>query len=72
MLWLYQRTFFGEAAEAVQSHMPDLTAREWAAILPLIVLMVWMGIASPSLPAADQRHECAHPGAHPSMKSSST
>ncbi len=48
LLWLYQRTFLGEAAEAVKSHMPDLTAREWAAILPLIVLMVWMGVASSS------------------------
>jgi NADH-quinone oxidoreductase subunit M len=46
MLWLYQRTFFGAAAEAVKAHMPDLSAREWAAILPLIVLMVWMGVAS--------------------------
>jgi NADH:ubiquinone oxidoreductase subunit 4 (subunit M) len=26
-------------------HMPDLNAREWAAIIPMIVLMVWMGIA---------------------------
>jgi NADH-quinone oxidoreductase subunit M len=26
-------------------HMPDLTGREWAAILPLLILMVWMGVA---------------------------
>ena len=25
--------------------MPDLSGREWAAILPLIVLMVWMGMS---------------------------
>ncbi|HXP88910.1 MAG TPA: NADH-quinone oxidoreductase subunit M [Bryobacteraceae bacterium] len=43
MLWLYQRTFFGRASEAVSHHMHDLTPREWAAILPLLVLMVWMG-----------------------------
>jgi NADH-quinone oxidoreductase subunit M len=29
-------------------HMPDLSAREWAAILPLLVLMVWMGMGSQS------------------------
>ena len=28
--------------------MPDLTTREWAAILPLVVLMVWMGMGSQS------------------------
>jgi NADH-quinone oxidoreductase subunit M len=27
-------------------HMPDMTGREWAAILPLIILMVWMGVAA--------------------------
>ena len=27
-------------------HMPDLNAREWAAMLPLVVLMVWMGVAA--------------------------
>ena len=25
--------------------MPDMTGREWAAILPMIVLMIWMGVA---------------------------
>ncbi len=43
MLWLYQRTFLGKASENVAHHMHDLTAREWAAIVPLIALMVWMG-----------------------------
>jgi NADH-quinone oxidoreductase subunit M len=43
MLWLYQRAFYGKASEGVAHHMYDLTAREWAAIIPLIALMVWMG-----------------------------
>jgi NADH-quinone oxidoreductase subunit M len=43
MLWLYQRAFFGRATESLSHHMPDLTTREWAAILPLVILMVWMG-----------------------------
>lgn len=43
MLWLYQRIFFGKASDSVTSHMYDLTGREWAAITPLVVLMVWMG-----------------------------
>lgn len=29
-------------------HMADLSLREWAAILPLLVLMVWMGMGSQS------------------------
>ena len=55
MLWMYQRVFYGEASETCAHHMPDLNAREWAAIVPLIVMMVWMGVYSQTLPAADQR-----------------
>jgi NADH-quinone oxidoreductase subunit M len=43
MLWLYQRIFFGKASESVTHHISDLTPREWAAMLPLLALMVWMG-----------------------------
>jgi NADH-quinone oxidoreductase subunit M len=48
MLWMYQRTFFGETPDSVKHHMHDLGAREWACIVPLLVLMVWMGIAAQS------------------------
>jgi len=44
MLWLYQRVFFGKASESVTHHVPDLTPREWAAIVPLLAMMVWMGV----------------------------
>jgi NADH-quinone oxidoreductase subunit M len=48
MLWLYQRVFYGEAGAEVRSHVPDLNLREWAAVVPLIVMMVWMGVYSQS------------------------
>jgi len=43
LLWLYQRVFFGKASEDLTHHMPDMNAREYAMMIPLIVLMVWMG-----------------------------
>ena len=43
MLWLYQRVFYGETPEHVRAHVVDMNGREFAALLPLIVLMVWMG-----------------------------
>jgi NADH-quinone oxidoreductase subunit M len=43
MLWLYQRLFFGRASEDLTHHMPDLNLREYVIIVPLILLMVWMG-----------------------------
>ena len=52
MLWLYQRTFYGKTSDAVAHHVPDLTTREWAAVLPLVALMFWMGLyAQTFLPA---------------------
>ncbi len=43
MLWLYQRVFFGETPEKVREKVYDLRPREWAAAVPLVALMVWMG-----------------------------
>jgi NADH-quinone oxidoreductase subunit M len=43
LLWLYQRVFFGKASEDLTHHMPDLNFREYAIIVPLILLMLWMG-----------------------------
>jgi NADH-quinone oxidoreductase subunit M len=52
MLWLYQRVFYGETPDEVRHHVFDLQPREWAAILPLIAMMIWMGVYSQSfLPA---------------------
>ncbi len=43
MLWLYQRVFFGKVADEVSHHIPDFNGREWACMIPLVILMVWMG-----------------------------
>ena len=55
MLWMYQRVFFGELTEEVKHHMPDFSMREWACVIPLVVMMVWMGMYSQSfLPAVSE------------------
>ena len=46
MLWMYQRVFYGEAGAEVRAHIPDFKPREWAAVVPLLVMMVWMGVYS--------------------------
>ena len=48
MLWMYQRVFYGVLKEEVRSHLPDLNLREWAVVIPLIAMMVWMGVYSKS------------------------
>jgi NADH-quinone oxidoreductase subunit M len=48
MLWLYQRVFFGATPDEVRHHVFDLRPREWAAVVPLIALMVAMGLYTPA------------------------
>jgi hypothetical protein len=40
--------FYGEAGEEVSHHVFDLKPREWAVVIPLLVMMVWMGVYSQS------------------------
>jgi NADH-quinone oxidoreductase subunit M len=48
MLWMYQRVFQGEARFTIS----DLNAREYVCVVPLVILMVWMGTYTQSfLPA---------------------
>ena len=42
MLWMYQRAFLGKPNETNASFR-DLTGRDWAPLVPLIVLMIWLG-----------------------------
>ena len=55
MLWMYQRVFFGETSDEVKHHVPELSLREWACVIPLVGMMVWMGMYSQSfLPAVSE------------------
>jgi NADH-quinone oxidoreductase subunit M len=42
MLTMYQRTFLGKPRESGPPFF-DLSARDWAPVLPLVLLMVWLG-----------------------------
>src|SRR5205085_2055046 len=44
MLWLYQRMFFGEITNEKNRLLPDLSIREWAYMLPLVIMSLWIGI----------------------------
>jgi NADH-quinone oxidoreductase subunit M len=44
MLWLYQRMFFGNIENPKNEKLVDMSGREWAYMLPLLVLSLWIGI----------------------------
>jgi NADH-quinone oxidoreductase subunit M len=44
LLWLVQRVFFGPLTNEENRNVPDIAWNELAAVVPLIVLMVWIGV----------------------------
>jgi NADH-quinone oxidoreductase subunit M len=44
MLWLYQRVMFGRLENPANQSLRDLTVREFATFLPLILLAFWIGV----------------------------
>jgi NADH-quinone oxidoreductase subunit M len=44
LLWLVQRVFFGPITKEENRNVPDIAWNEVAALVPLIVLMVWIGV----------------------------
>ena len=47
LLWLYQRTFYGTIKNPANEHLRDANAREQLCLVPLCVLALIMGVASP-------------------------
>jgi NADH-quinone oxidoreductase subunit M len=43
-LWLYQRMFFGTIDNPKNERLPDLKGREWAYMVPLMILALWIGV----------------------------
>jgi len=44
MLWLYRRVVFGEVANDEVAGMQEVTGREMAFFVPIILMVVWIGI----------------------------
>jgi NADH-quinone oxidoreductase subunit M len=44
LLWMYQRVIFGEITHEANRALRDLTPREWAVLVPVVALIVWIGV----------------------------
>ncbi len=44
MLWMFQRVMFGKVVHAENEKLKDLNPREFLTLVPLIVLIFWIGI----------------------------
>ena len=67
MLWMYQRVFLGKLTNPANAEMKDIGMREKLLLLPMILVMLWIGVYSepflrrmePSLLLVQQRIENA-------------
>jgi len=67
MLWMYQRVFLGKITNPANAEMKDIGTREKLLLLPVILVMLWIGVYSepflrrmgPSLLRVQQRIENA-------------
>jgi NADH-quinone oxidoreductase subunit M len=48
MLWMFQRVMFGPLEKAENKELKDLDKREIAILVPIVILMFWIGIYSNS------------------------
>jgi NADH-quinone oxidoreductase subunit M len=44
LLWMYQRVIFGDLTHEANKGLRDLTTREWAVLVPVVALIVWIGV----------------------------
>jgi NADH-quinone oxidoreductase subunit M len=44
MLWMYQRVFLGAVTDPANRDMGDISPREKCILVPIVILMVWMGV----------------------------
>ena len=44
ILWMLQRVAFGVASSRHLPHLHDLDQREWATLVPLVILVFWIGL----------------------------
>ncbi|HPD33529.1 MAG TPA: NADH-quinone oxidoreductase subunit M [Candidatus Kapabacteria bacterium] len=44
LLWMFQRVFYGTNDNPANAHLKDLTKREWAMLVPIVIFIVWIGV----------------------------
>jgi len=44
LLWMFQRVMFGTIDNPANKNLPDLNAKEWSMLVPIVVFIVWIGL----------------------------
>lgn len=44
ILWMYQRVIFGKVTNSANEKLPDLSRREVAVLVPVLIFIIWIGV----------------------------
>ncbi|OIP92499.1 MAG: NADH dehydrogenase [Syntrophobacteraceae bacterium CG2_30_61_12] len=44
LLWMYRRVMYGQITKAENQNLKDMTGREYAYLLPIVLFIVWIGV----------------------------
>jgi len=44
LLWMYKRVMYGQITKAENQGLKDMTGREYAYLLPIVLFIVWIGV----------------------------
>jgi NADH-quinone oxidoreductase subunit M len=44
LLWMFQRVMFGTNDNPHNQHLKDLSKREYAMLIPMVIFIVWIGV----------------------------
>jgi NADH-quinone oxidoreductase subunit M len=44
MLWMFQRVMFGQLSNTANQSLLDLSKREIAVLVPIVIFIVWIGV----------------------------
>ncbi|MGE5479004.1 MAG: complex I subunit 4 family protein [Chloroflexota bacterium] len=45
LLWMFQRVMFGRNLNPANFELKDLSTREWAYLVPIVIMIVWIGVS---------------------------
>jgi NADH-quinone oxidoreductase subunit M len=62
LLWMFRRVMFGTVDNEANMNLKDITGREWAMFIPMVILAVWIGVYSKSFTQVSEASTAAIPG----------
>jgi len=69
LLWMFRRVMFGEVDNEENKTLTDISPREWAMFVPMVIMAVWIGVYSKSFTQISEASTASIPSIQKSIES---